>query len=270
MRMLIACVALLTAALAFAVPMRTLEGAVMLYDFDYKEDVPAPLKSTENGTLVGGRLVYSIYDAKGLQWRALGEYTDDTTDYDGTDQVGNPILSTTDNTFLTLEGDVRIGTARVAGLTAPLVFYTGLGYRAWDRDLGGEGGYLEEYRWLYLPLGVRAEYPISARWSGSADLALRAMLDGSIRFFFSDVNPAYNNPEADLGNKVGVRLDLPFTYRTDDRWALVVTPWYEYSQIGESNRVELTTNGTSTGLFYYEPSSRTHQYGVNTGVRWTF
>lgn len=270
MRVLLVMVIVVVAVMVDAGPVRVLEGAVMINRFDYVESVPAPLKSTEDGVLTGVRVVYGEFDDAGLHWRGIAEYTDGRTDFDGTDQQGTPILDTSSNTFITVEGDLRVGTVRLSGLARPLVLYTGLGWRSWDRRLGGPVPYSEAYRWAYMPLGVRGEYVISDAWSGAFDLAMRAMINGDIQFNFSEIDPAFNNPSASLGNRIGARLELPFTYHTGGNSALVLMPWYEYSAIGESNTVPLTENGTATGIRFLEPSSRTHQFGANVGARWAF
>lgn len=246
----------------------SLEASLMYYYFDYKEDLPSPFKSTESGWLPGISLAYAYRGTDNpVYGRLLFEYTDAETDYDGTTQSGVPLTDTTDNKFLRWEGNIGYTFIRQEGFD--LTAYTGLGYRYWERGVGGQAPYSEEYSWKYVPVGLRAGYRFSDRWDGALDLSARIMLDGEIKVNLSDIDPLLNNPKEDLGNKTGWKVEAPFYYKLTSPWSLVFTPWYEYSAIGKSDDFLITYAGTPVALGY-EPESRTNQYGVNMGVKLRF
>jgi hypothetical protein len=87
--------------------------------------------------------------------------------------------------------------------------------------------------------------------------------------YFSELDPASNDPEFKLGNRIGYYAEVPLRYKFTESWSVIIKPWYEYSEIGQSDTVNLTTNGVVTGAAY-EPSSTTNLYGVNFGVVYSF
>jgi opacity protein-like surface antigen len=86
------------------------------------------------------------------------------------------------------------------------------------------------------------------------------MFYGRMTAYFSELDPASGDLEFKLGNRVGYYAELPVRYKFSPSWSLVVKPWYEYSQIGQSDIVD----------GFYEPSSTTNLYGVNLGVVYSF
>lgn len=99
---------------------------------------------------------------------------------------------------------------------------------------------------------------------------MKFMFDGKIRVRLSDIDPTLDNKTMKLGSKVGYRLELPFAYRYDSQWSLLLVPWGEYSRIGRSNAVPVTVGGQPSGSAILEPASRTVQYGVNVGILFEF
>jgi len=236
------------------------EGNLMFYHFGYKEDVPAPYKSTENGWLPGlGVALVRLEKGPSLFARLAGEYTGAHTTYDGTTQSGIPVTGGTNNKFLNAEGSV--GLTLPAPSTTSLTVYAGLGYRYWERGLGGEAPYRERYTWKYVPAGLRWDSRSKGRWGFGVDFATRFMFGGMIRVYFSDIYPTLNDLDLTLGNRPGWKLQAPVRYRY-----LTFTPWFESSAIGQSNTDTLRFRGEPIAVGY-EPSSVTRQYGLNVGAR---
>ncbi len=241
------------------------------YNLDYKEDLPAGYKSTENGWLYGVSFAY-VYSGVSfpLFGRTLLEYTDDKTKYDGTTQTGIPVTDKTRNNFLTLEANIGWTLNIISSFS--LALYTGVGYRYWYRG-GSESEYLspysEEYSWIYYPVGIRPLYKISKRIRISMDLSMKIMSQGKIRVNFGEFDPGFNNPEGNLGNKLGWKIDTTFHYQVYPRLFLLLKPWYEYSAIGKSNMFDFYYYGIPY-IRGYEPSSCTYQYGVDMGINLEF
>jgi len=246
-----------------------LEASFTPFHIDYREDVTPPLKSTESGWLPGFGLVYG-YKGKnyGPYARLALDLTVANTNYDGSDQVGNPLLGTTRNVFVRGEGN--LGLTLFSTLHPPRDFtaYTGLGYRFWERGLGGDtSGYREHYSGRYVPVGMRVGYRVNEKWSGAVDASARIMFGGSIMVYLSDLDPGFNDPQMSLGSRPGWRVEAPVYYQY---WSF--TPWFEYSAIGRSNSEEVTYNGQPLNprIAVYEPSSTTYQIGLRVGARVSF
>ncbi|MDR3588890.1 MAG: hypothetical protein P4N41_04455 [Negativicutes bacterium] len=259
-----------TSCQASSSDIQSVEISLPRYHFDYKEDVTPPLKSTEKGWLNGFRLSFKDQDrTTGDFWRLRYETTNHATHYDGsTVQINgsnllvSPAQGTTYNRMTTSElifGNPMEGSVNEYA-------YIGIGYRTWDRKLD----YQERYSWKYVPVGYRKEYKIDDKWSGAFDLAVNFTFGGKMTAQFSDLDPSLNNPEVNLDNKIGFRLELPYAYKFNSQWSLLLSPWCEYSRIGQSNTVPLTSGGAPTGWGVSEPSSRTIQYGAHVGLTFTF
>jgi tetratricopeptide (TPR) repeat protein len=250
--------------IVYALPHR-FELAFSYSQFDYKEDLQPPLKSTEMGWIPQVRLGYSYVADDQFYFRGFGEFSlgDDHTDYDGSTMGGVPLKATTRNDFARLETD--FGYTFKGSLPVSITPYTGLGYRYWKRDIG----YNETYSWWYLPVGVRFLYPVNQKFSVGLNASMNIMFEGQMAISFKD--DLYANTTVHLGNRLGYLVEMPFSWRPYVNWAFTVTPWYEYSEIGESPWEPLYyTNGTYTGFVLQEPSSRTNQYGIRISTEYLF
>jgi tetratricopeptide (TPR) repeat protein len=250
--------------ISYAQPHR-FEIALSYSHYDYKEDLTPPLKSTETGWVPQVRLGYSYVADDRFYFRAFGEASvaDDDTDYDGSTMGGVPLKDTTRNDFARLE--VNAGYTYRENLSFSITPYVGLGYRYWKRDIG----YNETYSWWYLPLGVKTLYPVTPKWSVGLNASVNFMFDG--RMTISSKNDILANTTVHLGNRPGYLVELPVSWRPRVNWAFTVTPWYEYSEIGESPWERLYyTDGSYTGFVVREPSSRTNQYGIRLSTEYLF
>lgn len=239
-----------------------------LHQFDYKEKVSVG-KSTESGVLptmhIGYRASLSNAWILGLQ----GAMTFAKTKYDGTTMDGKTaIQGDTSNEMYNFE--VHAGRDFLDGSQYSLVPYLGLGYHHWARDLRGpdasrKGGYRENYRWWYLPVGMRVGYQ-SGGFSIALDASLRWNLGGSILANMGDVDSRLDDHRSSLGSALGYRLAMPIAVKVSDGFAIVGTPFYEQTKIGQGDGAELTSKGRSTGIVLAEPESTTHMYGMQLGA----
>ncbi len=246
-----------------------LEFGLMYHYFDYKEDIDPPGKSTEKGWLPGFYLGWSYNKKNDIYSKVLIEFSYGETEYDGTTQSGTPISFSNDNDQFLFRGEWNIGYNFVIAKDISLKPYAGYGYRYWSRGdakvTATYASYKERYYWHYLPVGMRADVTLGDKLFIEPNAGFRWMFYGRMTAYLSELDPGYNDPEFKLGNKLGWYAEIPVRYKFSPYWSVVVKPWYEYSKIGKSNDDDLTYCGYYDGT-YYEPASRTHQYGLNVGL----
>lgn len=249
----------------------TLDFGLGYHYFDYKEDLNAPLKSTESGWLPSTYVNYT-YKRPFFYTRVYTDFAGGDLTFDGSNQGGTPVRFT-DSSQRFFKFEWNIGYVQKIGSNFQLIPYMGYGYRYWLRGKAKVTStfrsFEEEYSWSYLPIGLKVDYTINDRWSLGATTAVNFMFNGKMKARLSQVIAGSNDPEFDLGNKAGFSVELPVTFRFTKNWAIVGTPWYEYSQIGQSNTLNVTQNNSIVG-FAFEPASRTHQYGFRLGASYTF
>ncbi len=225
------------------IPNYNFEFALMYWNLDYKEDLPAP---------------NDFYSKMFL------EFSSGDVEFDGTTQAGTPIRFSNDNRQIFFRGELDVGYNLAVTGNISIKPYTGYGYRYWERGQASVTAtyisYKEKYYWHYIPVGIAAEFNCGKKVVIEPNVGLRIMFYGKMTAYFSELNPASNDPEFKLGNKVGYYAELPVRYKFSQAWSLVVKPWYEYSEIGQSDIVD----------GFYEPSSTTKLYGVNFGVVYSF
>ncbi len=240
---------------------------------DYKEiNEPEWFKSDEKGFLPGIHLNYVYRGVKNpFYGRLLFEYKAGKTDYDGTTQAGSPLQTNTTNRFETWEGNIGFSFKPDPGhLQVIVTFYTGMGYRYWNRGLGGQAPFSEEYSWKYIPAGLLLSFPIREKWRGEVDIAACFIFDAAIKVNLSESDPNYNNAQAALGNSVGWKIEIPFYYQFSKHWSLNLVPSYESYSFGRSGTFPITYAGMPTPLVGHEPDSRTHIYSLRLGLNFYF
>ncbi|MDR3559911.1 MAG: hypothetical protein P4N59_00525 [Negativicutes bacterium] len=253
---------------------QTVEIGVNKFHRHYQEDAP----DYETGWMNGMRLSYKNQNQETKQyWRIFYETTNHKDAYIGSlqDNSGNYMgayNTTTKNKLTTKE----IIFANPINETKSVYAYIGIGSHSWDRDVLGSGTIadsVEKYSWKYVPLGYRHEFKIDDKWDGAIDFALRFMFNGQMKA----PNPGNIDPfQVRLGHRVGFKFELPYIYHMNSQWSMVVAPWYEYWEIGESNWVRQTINGVpqvdshGRALYVVEPSSKTNQLGINVGLQYVF
>jgi hypothetical protein len=236
----------------------------MNYDqffFDYKEDLPAPYKSTERGWLPGVN-IRAVWDENNRPLRSILslKYVTADTDYDGTTQSGIPVKDKTNNSIFDFEARVDFVFFREEAFQQAI--YSGLEFISWQRSLGGDWPYNEVYSWFNLPIGYCMEKDLGSGWSIGFDAALLMMFAGNMQ-----LNLPFLNRTADmaLGNKMGWRVKVPIKWEVFQGCNFTIIPWYQYSAIGQSEPFKMV--GYDYVLEGYEPASKTNQFGVQLGLR---
>jgi len=239
--------------------------------YDYREDLTLPLKSTESGWLP------SVYASYAYRWpflytRLYGDFAGGELTFDGSTQGGTPVRFT-DSLQRFFKIEWNIGYVQQVGEKFQLTPFIGYGYRYWLRGRARNtptfSTFEEEYQWSYLPAGLKADYAINGRWGVAATMAVNFMFNGKMKAKMSQILAGAGDLDLTLGNEPGFYAELPVTCRLTPNWAIVGTPWYEYSQIGRSNSLNITQNNSVVG-FAFEPPSRTHQYGFRVGASYSF
>jgi hypothetical protein len=249
----------------------TFQIAGGLHRFDYKEDIPAPKKSTESGVLPSAVLGYRYEEEpRGMLYLVRMEGTlPVSTQYVGTDMSGEiPISDTTRNLFYELEAEIASPALEVHKTTG-LRAYVGGGYHYWQRGVGATsvGGYREDYHWPLIIGGMLLSMQPLNHLSLDLDLSARWQVNGAMKVYLSQISKRFQDATVSLGDRMGFKAQLPINYRIYGNASLLVSPWAEFSSIGESQFVPiLTPEGSETGLGFNEPSSRTIQYGSLVGL----
>lgn len=241
-------------------------------DFDYREDLTPPKKSTESGRLKGGYAFYEYSAPSHVYGKLFFGYSADDITYDGSTQGGTP-LTFSDSRQRIFKFEANMGYSIPLGEKTAVIPFLGYGYHYWERGQSRITPtfieYEENYHWHYIPLGLKLEHALTDRLKLGFTAQMNCMFDGKMEALTSRVGLTGNDGTFELGNRVGFYLELPV--RIDlTKWLFInVSPWYQYIRIGESNRLNLVLGNMVIG-YAYEPSSRTHWYGVNLGLGFSF
>ena len=266
---LVACFAVLGQGEVSAIDKTSLEIDVQSFFDNYQEAGGSlngqSLNSTENGLLNGLRLSYMRTNPDSdRDFRINALLSFGNTTYAG-NYPNEPATGVSNNLIMAIEVLTMYDYIQI--IESQLYF--GLGYRRWQLGLcsvSSKSSVSEAYSWLYVPVGLRHSHEFSSDLSCEIDFSARMMLAG--RFSASDlqVNGQICGVDMALGSQYGVDLRVPFAYKLSKEFALVVTPWIDYSQMGASNSANIS--GTSYQLI--EPPNSTWQFGADLGLRYTF
>ncbi len=241
-------------------------GGLNYRNFDYEEDLRAPLKSSEKSNFFAPFIKANLgLPNLGESFISLSaEYSGNiNSTFDGTDLNGVPVKDNNALSFTDIEG------LFYWNFSPGFFAQAGLGYHYWNRFLSGGSGYREIYTWYYMPIGILYRQQINPQFRIGVDFTYRLMFQGQIDIIFSETVTNGNDTTLTLGNRNGYKLQFPMQYLfTGTRFSAAVTPWYQYSEIGESDFKYNSTPKSGGGALGYiqEPSSKTQEYGVVLGV----
>ena len=243
----------------------TLVAGINYRNFDYREDLRAPLKSTEKADVFAPfvKVQLPVTSLQQSFVQLYGEMSGNVNShFDGTTQLGTPVTDT--NTLAFADFDALF----FWNLAPEFFVQAGAGYHYWNRFLSGGAGYREIYSWFYAPIGVLYQRHVSNNLSVGVDLTYRLMFQGQIKVIFSETVTSGNDSNLTLGDRPGYRLAIPLEYSFDNsKLGLQLSPWYEYSEIGASEYTYNSTPTTTGPLGYIqEPSSKTQQMGLMLGM----
>ncbi len=234
---------------------------INVFDFDYKEDVPLPLKSTENGLIKGADFgIYSCKDRPFLVSLLLG-YAKAEEDYDGSTQTGVPVKAKTISSFfrLRLTAEYKFDVDEII----KFVPFVGYDMRIWDREISNS---LEEvYSWQNLITGAYLDFQLNDDVNLIFSGQLNNMYNGDINILFSKINTEYPNIILTLGNVTAYECSATFKMKVDETIDFLINAYYENYGFEKSNYYY--ENGEPV---LYEPSSTTYILGVRAGLSLSF
>lgn len=157
--------------------------------------------------------------------------------------------------------------------------YTGIALNRWNRALGISTGYntsneldtfstfdiSEVYHWTQVPVGLKLTVQRSQQRTFTLDGSVDFMIQGSMEYLRNrDVFATFDSAtEVILGNHPGFSVTLGLGKRYSKLIALTISPYYRYHHFGLSNRGEQLFNGGTMSIYFYEPESITHSFGLD-------
>lgn len=244
---------------------------VIKYDFElgieyaiYKYEEPGIDVKLDGGEYSTNFALTGRSKANALFGRLEGRLGYARVDYDG---------SLSDGTPFTDEGDDRHLEARaLAGRDFPLgasilTPYFGMGYRYLNDNLESAYAYEREISYLYSPLGIRTLSPLGMDWEWGVNLEYDIFWSGTVKTHLSDVNPLFNDLKNNQDQGLGTRCSLYLKKKMNDRFSLVIEPFFRYWDIEDSDDSLITVGGTIVGAGR-EPANTTQEYGLKAGLSW--
>ena len=245
-------------------------------NFDYHEDVPAPLQSKHHGNQPTGRMEVLVTSPAGRWYaRAWFGLTGGTMPFEGSDQAGNPITPVDDAEGHMTDSELDLG-YRWKAIHDRLYLggYLGVGRRTWDRDLRpiGAGGYREDYAWFTYPVSLVVEYRITPAWTASVEVTEVIAYAGTMRLHLSDFDPTYSDLDIRLNNQPDSRVRLNTGYAVNDQLKIVAEATFEGSWMLAGPPTMILVNGgpTNPPMIASEPETHTRRISLLAGARYRF
>jgi len=245
------------------------------YYFSYKETGNGGVLDQDTGWL-NGMLLEAQYDTSRMFIRGSIDFSgSNSATYKGALQNGTPVSMQTSELFYQVEG--AVGYKALNFNHATLSPYLAIGYRYWDRGENSLPDYLETYTWGYVALGGNFSYRYAKGFIG-LDASIQFLIDPQMQ---TNLAGLVDMATFNLKPKPGFHVEVPMTYEISSSAyravSLFARPYYQRWNIGASNPVLLTQNGSplidpSTGQLLYavEPDSHTDIYGIKLGVSVNF
>jgi len=239
------------------IPENTFQIGFDVRYFDYEE----PGLMEESGWMYGIVGSYIYHGNNKLMFETSLSYVFGELDYDGQFQDGTPRTSDTDDWLFEWRGligpDYRL---KDSSIVTP---FLGIGYRFWNDEIKGSGGYEREIQYLYLPIGVKTISPIDINWTWGLSAEYDLFLSGKVKSHLSDVFPGLNDPENDqnFGDGYGVKFSLQFNRKLSNNYGVSIEPYISYWDIDASDLSVVTLYGIPIG-YGVEPENETTEYGL--------
>jgi len=232
-----------------------LEVTPTLYFFNYQEfDQNNVLLDKETGAIPGIKLSYADITKRDSLKFNVSLYGG-TVDYDGHTQLGAPHQTETDETLIKL----GISYFQHDVIHYPGLFFAGLHYWYWDRDIlsrNGVQGLHELYTWYEAELGLKyisaANYwlELSAMYNFKPEMTLILPSDDA---------------EFTLKSRPGFRIRAGKTWAGEQNMTTAISVFAEYWEFGRSDVVFVADFYGSPALLI-EPDSET----LNSGLEFSF
>ncbi len=238
----------------------TFQPYVAVNDYSWTEtDIDGSRLMKESGTLVSVGLTYTHLFASQVTLQPAIEFFGGDVDYDGANQVGVPVKSTTRYFGFKFKGDA--GYRIPVGLSGSVEPFAGLAVWYWSRtvedSIAADGtpafGYTEDWTTFFGRLGLRggANLSSSVRW----------FAEGGVKL------PIYNENYAHIGDGITLEPGRKISYFAETGLAIrsfTVSVTYDGQRYSQSDPVAEPFSGT----FFVQPESKADQYGIKLG--WTF
>jgi hypothetical protein len=231
------------------------------FQFDYKEEIDPPKKSTEVGFIPGGYIAtttnrnYPFFLNLGLQFAKANET------YDGSTQTGEPYVGTTNSSYWKI--DFGANYQFIVNDNFAIVPFVHYSYRVWDRNIeeGKPAGIEEIYSWNNLPIGCKFIIKPVPEFSIGLSGNVNIMMSGKIKILFSKISAGAPDITLDLNTTPSYTINIDLRYRLNEKWTLTLNPYYENYEFVKSDPYMYQGEP-----LFYEPSSRTYVYGASIGV----
>ena len=210
-------------------------------DIIYKE----PAVMSERGQLAGVRGELGFHIAPQLALSVGGEYQDGNMNYDGATFGGTPVKQVTKDYFRQTEALVHVS-------YAPFMLSAGVAQRYWFNDL--VVSYRRRTRYDYIPVYLTYR-------AGPAYLKLQHDIwqKGWNKSHMSDVNPAANDVEFELGEGKGFGVEVGYLLPSGPVATRIFAAYHRWD-VKESN---VQSDGTQNLI---EPKNNTTEVKVGLGL----
>lgn len=228
---------------------------------DYKEDsVPMSI----DGPMYGLLGDYTLHAENRIMFNVNLEFLFGELDYTGATWDGTPSTADTDDWIVELRSllgyDFHISGQHIV---TPFI---GIGYRYWNDEIGGIGGYEREIEYWYSPIGIKTISPLSDNWTWGASVEYDHLWEGNTTSHLSGAVAGLNDPEVNQEDGYGVRISLQFRRELTRNRGLIIEPYLRYWEIDRSDNATLTFGGAPIG-FVWEPENDTTIYGLRLSYK---
>lgn len=167
------------------------------------------------------------------------------------------------------EGALKVGTLIYQKDKLDIDGYLGIGYRFLKDHLEsiGEGGYLRESNYLYMPIGFNTNYKVNEYFKIAFKTEFDYLLSGeqySGEIVGYDVSESVRHSQE---QGYGLRAGLRFSAMISSAEVFVEPFWrYWHIQNSEKEYQYVKIGGTWYQQLTYEPFNTTQEYGVKVGI----
>jgi len=257
---------LFSAAVAFASDTKPIthnfEIGLEIIHINYEEDT---INISIDGPMYGLLGDYTLHAENRVMFNVSLEFLFGELDYEGATWAGAPLTADTDDWIVELRSLLGYDfNLRGQHIVTPFI---GIGYRYWNDDIGGTGGYEREIEYWYSPIGIKTVSPLSDKWTWGASVEYDHLWDGNTTSHLSDVLAGFNDPDVNQEDGYGVRISLQFRRELTRNRGLIVEPYLRYWEIDRSDNATLTFGGAPTGFVVFEPENDTTIYGLRLSYK---
>jgi len=227
----------------------------------YEEDVE-DLSMEIDGFMHGVVGSYTYHNK--IMFSASVEYSIGDLYYDGQLQIGPPILTDTEDWKVECRGLFGYDVIRGSHVLTP---FLGIGYRYWNDDIQGYGGYERETEYWYSPIGLKTCSPLSDNWTWGISLEYDLFWDGKNNTGTAGIPEFDDLPELDQDSGYGARFSLRFSSQLNKHCSLSIEPYIMYWNIDESDIVvAYEAPWPFPSVYAQEPDNETTSYGLRVSV----